>query len=58
MPTFLVEIKKPGIKDIKDANLEGDGRKLPCMMKLVMDTLLGARVSVTSVVGLLIKGEV
>lgn len=53
-----MEIKKPGIKDIKDANLEGDGRKLPCMMKLVMDTLLGAGVSVTSVDGLLIKGEV
>ncbi|KAF9197749.1 hypothetical protein BGZ49_001672 [Haplosporangium sp. Z 27] len=56
-PLFVVEIKKPGTKDPKDSILEGDQRKLPCMMKLVLDNLLATGVSVPSVIGLLIKGS-
>ncbi|KAG0373685.1 hypothetical protein BGX24_011389 [Mortierella sp. AD032] len=53
LPLFVVEIKKPGAMD---DDLEGDQRKLPCMMKLVLDTLLEAGVLAPSVVGLLIRG--
>ncbi|KAI1292367.1 hypothetical protein EDD11_008794, partial [Mortierella claussenii] len=56
LPLFVVEIKKPGAKDLKDVNLEGDQRKLPCMMKLVLNTVLQAGVLVPAVMGLLVKG--
>ncbi|KAK3842539.1 MAG: hypothetical protein J3R72DRAFT_127754 [Linnemannia gamsii] len=55
LPLFVVEIKKPGVKD---NDLEGDQRKLPCMMKLILDTILDAGVLVPSVIGLLIRGKV
>ncbi|KAG0260528.1 hypothetical protein BG011_001849, partial [Mortierella polycephala] len=53
LPLFVVEIKKPGAMD---EDLEGDQRKLPCMMKLVLDNILDAGVLAPSVIGLLIKG--
>ncbi|KAF8926974.1 hypothetical protein BGZ47_002430 [Haplosporangium gracile] len=52
LPLFVVEIKKPGAVD---DNLEGDKRKVPCMMKLVLDTLLNVGVSAPSVLGLQIR---
>ncbi|KAF9177035.1 hypothetical protein BGZ51_009279 [Haplosporangium sp. Z 767] len=54
LPLFVVEIKKPGAMD---DDLEGDQRKLPCMMKLVLDTILNAGVLAPSVIGLLIRGS-
>lgn len=54
LPLFVVEIKKPSVKD---DDLEGDQRKLPCMMKLILNRILEAGVLVPSVVGLLIKGS-
>jgi hypothetical protein len=54
LPLFVVEIKKPGA--VND-NLEGDKRKVPCMMKLVLDTLLNVGVSAPSVLGLQIRGK-
>ncbi|KAG0257272.1 hypothetical protein BGZ95_005292 [Linnemannia exigua] len=52
LPLFVVEIKKPGAMD---DDLEGDQRKLPCMMKLILDTILDAGVLAPSVIGLLIR---
>ncbi|KAF9573659.1 hypothetical protein BGW38_008401, partial [Lunasporangiospora selenospora] len=52
LPLFVVEIKKPGAVD---DDLEGDRRKVPCMMKLVLDTLLTVGVSAPSVLGLRIR---
>ncbi|KAF9211241.1 hypothetical protein BGZ59_008362 [Podila verticillata] len=54
LPLFVVEIKKP---NVKDDDLEGDQRKLPCMMKLILNRILEAGVLVPSVIGLLIKGS-
>jgi hypothetical protein len=54
LPLFVVEVKQAGAND---DDLEGDARKLPCMMKIVLDSLLGAGVSVSSVIGLLIRGK-
>ncbi|KAF9110289.1 hypothetical protein BGX27_006568 [Mortierella sp. AM989] len=54
LPLFVVEIKKPGAMD---DDLEGDQRKLSCMMKLVLDTILDAGVLASSVIGLLIRGS-
>ncbi|KAF8923534.1 hypothetical protein BGZ58_002832, partial [Dissophora ornata] len=54
LPLFVVEIKKPGAMD---DDLEGDQRKLSCMMKLVLDTILDAGVLPPSVIGLLIRGS-
>ncbi|KAF9416475.1 hypothetical protein BGZ76_004660 [Entomortierella beljakovae] len=54
LPLLVVEIKKP---DAKDDNVNGDNRKLPCMMKIVLDAQLNAGVVAPSVLGLLIKGS-
>ncbi|KAG0215034.1 hypothetical protein BGX31_000937, partial [Mortierella sp. GBA43] len=51
-PICVVEIKKP---DAKDDPLEGDARKLPNMMKLCHDRLLGAGVE-SPIVGVLVEG--
>ncbi|KAF8944065.1 hypothetical protein BGZ47_004696 [Haplosporangium gracile] len=52
LPLFVLEIKKP---DAMDDDLEGNQRKLPCMMKLVLDTMLDSGVLAPSVMGLLIR---
>ncbi|KAF9167217.1 hypothetical protein DFQ26_005330 [Actinomortierella ambigua] len=52
LPLFVVEVKKDRARD---DDLEGDQRKLPCMMKLILDSLRKAGVSKPSVIGLLIR---
>ncbi|KAF9091971.1 hypothetical protein BGX27_001924 [Mortierella sp. AM989] len=52
LPFFVVEVKKPEVEDAEV--LSGDKRKLPCMMKLMLNQLLEAGVNDPVVVGLLV----
>ncbi|KAF9411983.1 hypothetical protein BGZ76_005252, partial [Entomortierella beljakovae] len=54
LPFLIAEIKKPGLDgDI----LEGDQRKLPGMMKIMLDALLTAGVQKPAIIGLLVCGS-
>ncbi|KAF9180559.1 hypothetical protein BGZ49_004985, partial [Haplosporangium sp. Z 27] len=54
LPFLVAEVKKPGLDgDI----LEGDQRKLPGMMKIMLDALLIAGVQEPTVTGLLVSGS-
>ncbi|KAF9957341.1 hypothetical protein BGZ70_009540, partial [Mortierella alpina] len=54
LPLFVAEIKKA---QARDDDLEGDQRKLPCMLKIILDSLLHAGVSAPLVIGLLIRNS-
>ncbi|KAF9354319.1 hypothetical protein BGX26_007848 [Mortierella sp. AD094] len=54
LPFMVVEVKKP---EAKGASLGSDKRKLPCMMKIMLDQLLVDGVQDPVVIGFLINGR-